>query len=155
MVFGSVAVGARATTSSSGPGISLKSEGISYIAGSKLPAVIVSVMRGGPGLGSIMPAQQDYLQATKASGHGGFRMMVFAPSTIQEAVDYTYKVFDYADRDRNPVMVLVDGCFERELRTVLSISLTAETQEQFNIEMEKLYESLVRERRRGGVLRNG
>jgi len=169
MVFGAAAVGARAMTSSSGPGISLKSEGISYIAGSKLPAVIVSVMRGGPGLGSIMPAQQDYLQATKASGHGGFRMIVFAPSTIQEAVDYTYKAFDYADRDRNPVMVLVDGCLgammepvvlpeyhaasnreedwvldgclEREPRTVLSVSLTAEPQEQFNIEMEKLYES--------------
>lgn len=169
MIFGAAATGARVMTSSSGPGISLKSEGLSYIAGSRLPAVIVSVMRGGPGLGTIMPAQQDYLQATKASGHGGFRMLVFAPSTIQEAVDCTFKAFDYADRDRNPVMVLVDGCLgammepvtlpayqppkkeekdwvldgckDREPRTVLSVCLTGEPQERFNREMEALYDS--------------
>lgn len=110
MVYGAAASGCRAMTSSSGPGISLKSEGISYLAGTQLPAVIVNISRGGPGLGSIQPAQQDYLQATKALGHGGFRVMVFAPATLQEAVDLTYHAWDYAERDRNPVMILMDGC---------------------------------------------
>ena len=85
-------------------------EGISYLAGTQLPAVIVNISRGGPGLGSIQPAQQDYLQATKALGHGGFRVMVFAPATLQEAVDVTYNAWEYAERDRNPVMILMDGC---------------------------------------------
>lgn len=110
MVYGASATGVRAMTSSSGPGISLKSEGISYLSSSKLPALIVNVSRGGPGLGSIQPAQSDYLQATKAMGHGGFRLMVFAPATLQEAVDLTYVSFDYAERDRNPVLLLMDGC---------------------------------------------
>ncbi len=110
MVYGAAASGCRAMTSSSGPGISLKAEGISYLAGTGLPAVIVNISRGGPGLGSIQPAQQDYLQATKALGHGGFRAMVFAPATLQEAVDLTYNAWDYAERDRNPVMILMDGC---------------------------------------------
>lgn len=110
MVYGAAAGGCRSMTSSSGPGISLKSEGISYLAGTKLPAVIVNISRGGPGLGSIQPAQSDYFQATKALGHGGFKVMVFAPSTLQEAVDLTYNAWDYAERDRNPVMILMDGC---------------------------------------------
>ena len=110
MVYGAAASGCRAMTSSSGPGISLKAEGISYLAGTGLPAVIVNISRGGPGLGSIQPAQQDYLQATKALGHGGFRVMVFAPATLQEAVDLTYGAWDFAERDRNPVMILMDGC---------------------------------------------
>ena len=110
MVYGAAAGGCRAMTSSSGPGISLKSEGISYLAGTKLPAVIVNISRGGPGLGSIQPAQSDYYQATKALGHGGFKVMVFAPSTLQEAVDLTYNAWEYAERDRNPVMILMDGC---------------------------------------------
>ena len=110
MVYGAAASGCRAMTSSSGPGISLKAEGISYLAGTQLPAVIVNISRGGPGLGSIQPAQQDYLQATKALGHGGFRVMVFAPATLQEAVDVTYNAWEYAERDRNPVMILMDGC---------------------------------------------
>lgn len=110
MVYGAAATGCRAMTSSSGPGISLKAEGISYLAGTQLPAVIVNISRGGPGLGSIQPAQQDYLQATKALGHGGFRTMVFAPATLQEAVDITYNAWEYAERDRNPVMILMDGC---------------------------------------------
>lgn len=109
MVYGASCAGARAMTSSSSPGISLKAEGISYLAQTKLPAVIANVSRCGPGLGGILPAQSDYLLATKASGHGGFKMIVLAPSTVQEAVDLTYKAFDYADRDRNPVMLLVDG----------------------------------------------
>ncbi len=110
MVYGAAASGCRAMTSSSGPGISLKSEGISYLSSTKLPAVIVNISRGGPGLGSIQPAQSDYLQSTKAMGHGGFRVMVFAPATLQEAVDLTYNAWEYAERDRNPVLILMDGC---------------------------------------------
>lgn len=110
MVYGAAATGKRALTSSSGPGISLKAEGISYLASAQLPAVIVNISRGGPGLGSIQPAQSDYLQATKALGHGGFRAMVFAPATLQEAVDLTYNAWDYAERYRNPVLILMDGC---------------------------------------------
>ena len=110
MVYGAASMGTRAMTSSSGPGISLKTEGISYLASAQLPALIVNISRGGPGLGSIQPAQSDYLQATKALGHGGLHAMVFAPSTVQEAVDLTYDAFEYAERDRNPVMILMDGC---------------------------------------------
>ncbi|MBR2414949.1 MAG: 3-methyl-2-oxobutanoate dehydrogenase subunit VorB [Clostridia bacterium] len=110
MVYGASAAGVRSMTSSSGPGISLKSEGISYLSSTKLPALIVNVSRGGPGLGSIQPAQSDYYQMTKALGHGGFRLMCFAPATLQEAVDLVYHSFDYAERDRNPVIVLLDGC---------------------------------------------
>lgn len=109
MVYGAASAGTRAMTSSSSPGISLKSEGISYCAAARIPMVYCNVARGGPGVGAIQPAQMDYFQATKASGNGGFRMMVFAPSTVQEAVDMTYKAFDYADRDRNPVLILADG----------------------------------------------
>ena len=110
MVYGAAATGTRALTSSSGPGISLKAEGISYLASAQLPAVIVNISRGGPGLGSIQPAQSDYLQATKALGHGGFRAMVFAPATLQEAVELTYNAWEYAERDRGPVLILMDGC---------------------------------------------
>lgn len=109
MVYGAASTGTRSMTSSSSCGISLKSEGISYCASARIPMVYVNVQRGGPGVGAIQPAQQDYNQATKASGNGGFRMMVLAPSTVQEAVDLTYAAFDYADRDRNPVLVLADG----------------------------------------------
>ena len=110
MIYGASAGGARAMTSSSGPGISLKAEGISYLVSANLPALIVNVSRGGPGLGSIQPAQQDYLQATKALGHGGFKLMVWAPATIQEAVDITYDAWEYAERDKRPVFILMDGC---------------------------------------------
>jgi 2-oxoglutarate ferredoxin oxidoreductase subunit alpha len=110
MVYGSAATGTLAMTSSSGPGISLKSEGISSLAGAQLPAVIVNVMRDGPGIGAVQAAQADYLQATKASGHGGFRMIVLAPASVQEAVDLTVKAFEYAERDSNPALILLDGC---------------------------------------------
>ena len=110
MVYGAASSGVRAMTGSSGLGISLKAEGMSYLAGSHLPAVIVSVTRGGPGLGSIQPAQQDYLQVTKALGHGGFKYIVEAPHTVQEAVDLVYDAFELAERDRNPVFVVYDGC---------------------------------------------
>ncbi|OLA46404.1 MAG: 3-methyl-2-oxobutanoate dehydrogenase subunit VorB [Firmicutes bacterium CAG:176_59_8] len=109
MVYGAAQTGTRAMTSSSSCGISLKSEGISFCASARIPMVYCNVQRGGPGIGAIQPAQQDYLQATRASGNGGFRMMVFAPATVQEAVDMTYAAFDYAQRDRNPVLILADG----------------------------------------------
>lgn len=109
MVYGAASAGMRSMTSSSSPGISLKSEGISYCASARIPMVYINVSRGGPGVGSIQPAQMDYFQATKASGNGGFRMRVFAPSTVQEAVDMVYHAFDYADKDRNPVLILSDG----------------------------------------------
>ena len=109
MVYGAAAAGTRSMTSSSSPGIALKSEGISYCAAARVPIVYSNISRGGPGVGAIQPAQQDYFQATKDSGNGGFRMMVLAPSTVQEAVDLTYAAFDYADRDMNPVLILADG----------------------------------------------
>ena len=118
MVYGAAACGVRAMTSSSGPGMSLKAEGISYLAGAKLPAFIAYVTRGGPGLGSIQPAQSDYLHATKALGHGGFRTLVFAPASVQEAADLTYACFDYAERDRLPVVLLMDGCLGALLEQV-------------------------------------
>lgn len=118
MVYGAAAAGVRAMTSSSSPGISLKSEGISYLAGAELPAVIVNVTRGGPGLGSIQAAQMDYLQATKASGHGGFRMLVYAPATVQEAVDYTCKAFQKAEQYQSPVLVCADGCIGAMMEAV-------------------------------------
>lgn len=109
MCFGAAASGARVMTSSSSPGISLKQEGISYLAGAQLPCVIVNVMRGGPGLGNVAPAQADYFQATKGGGHGDYRLLVLAPNSVQEAMDLTSLAFDLADKYRNPVMVLADG----------------------------------------------
>ena len=109
MVYGAAAAGMRAMTSSSSPGISLKQEGISYLIGAELPAVIVNMMRGGPGLGTIQPSQSDYFQATRSPGHGDGHMIVLAPSGIQEAVDLMQDSFDLADRWRTPVMMLADG----------------------------------------------
>jgi 2-oxoglutarate ferredoxin oxidoreductase subunit alpha len=98
MVLGAAAAGVRALTSSSSPGIALKAEGISYIAGCDLPCVILNIQRGGPGLGGIQPSQADYFMATRAPGHGDLRILVFAPSTVQEMVDMTFKAFDLSDR---------------------------------------------------------
>ncbi len=109
MVLGASAAGARAMTSSSSPGISLKQEGISYIAGMQLPAVIINIMRGGPGLGNISPAQSDYFQATRGGGHGDYRTIVLAPASVQEAYDLTRSAFDLADQYRAPAMILGDG----------------------------------------------
>jgi 2-oxoglutarate ferredoxin oxidoreductase subunit alpha len=109
MVYGAVCTGRRAMTSSSSPGISLMMEGISYLAGAELPAVVVSIMRGGPGLGNINPEQADYFQATKGGGHGSYRMIVLAPASVQEMTDLTVLAFDLADKYRNPVMVAADG----------------------------------------------
>ena len=118
MVYGVSAAGCRAMTSSSSPGISLKSEGISYLAGSDLPAVIVNVQRGGPGLGGIQPSQSDYFQATKGGGHGDFRLIVLAPSSVQEMADMTVKAFDLADEYRMPVMLLADGTMGQMMEPV-------------------------------------
>jgi 2-oxoglutarate ferredoxin oxidoreductase subunit alpha len=109
MVYGASLAGVRAMTSSSSPGISLKQEGISYLAACELPAVIVNMSRGGPGLGSISAAQSDYFQATRGGGHGDYRTIVLAPSSVQELADLTHRAFDLADRYRVPVMILGDG----------------------------------------------
>jgi 2-oxoglutarate/2-oxoacid ferredoxin oxidoreductase subunit alpha len=109
MVVGASATGARAMTSSSSPGVSLKQEGISFLSGFQLPAVIVNIMRGGPGMGNIAPAQGDYFQATRGGGHGDYRTPVIAPGSIQEIADLVFVAFDIADRYRTPVMMLGDG----------------------------------------------
>ena len=109
MVYGASLVGARAMTSSSSPGISLKQEGISYLAACELPAVIVNMSRGGPGLGSISASQSDYFQATRGGGHGDYRTIVLAPSSVQELADLTHRAFDLADKYQIPVIILGDG----------------------------------------------
>ena len=170
MVFGASLIGARAMTSSSSPGISLKQEGISYLAGCELPAVIVNVMRGGPGLGNIAPSQSDYFQATKGGGHGDYRQIVLAPATLQETVDLTMLSFDLADKYRMPVMILsdgilgqmmepvilgtrdkgqgtrrdwvLDGCKGREPRVIKSLLLGEGELERFNEKLQKRYEEI-------------
>lgn len=109
MVYGAAAAGVRAMTSSSSPGMSLKQEGISYLAGAELPSVIVNMMRGGPGLGNIAPSQSDYFQATRGGGHGDYHSIVIAPSTVQEAFSFMGLAFDLADVYRSPVIILGDG----------------------------------------------
>jgi 2-oxoglutarate ferredoxin oxidoreductase subunit alpha len=118
MVYGAAGCGKRVMTSSSSPGISLKMEGISYIAGAQLPCVIVNVQRGGPGLGDIQPAQGDYYQATKGGGHGDYRLIVLAPSSVQEFADMASEAFDLADKYRNPVMILADGMLGQMMEPV-------------------------------------
>ena len=118
MVYGAAATGARAMTSSSGPGISLKQEGISYLACAELPCVIVNIQRGGPGLGSIQPGQADYFQATKGGGHGDYHLIVLAPSSVQELVDLTMDAFDLADKYTNPAMILGDGLIGQMMEAV-------------------------------------
>jgi 2-oxoglutarate ferredoxin oxidoreductase subunit alpha len=118
MLFGAAATGKRVFTSSSSPGISLMQEAISYMAGAQLPAVLVNIVRGGPGLGGILPAQSDYFQATKGGGHGDYRVLVLAPSTVQEAVDLMMLAFHLADKYRNPVMILGDGMIGQMMEPV-------------------------------------
>ncbi len=118
MVFGASAAGARTMTSSSSPGISLKQEGISYLAGCELPAVIVNMNRAGPGLGDITPSQSDYFQATRGGGHGDYRTITFGPSSVQELFDFTYLAFDLADKYRNPALILGDGILSRTMEPV-------------------------------------
>ena len=168
MLFGCAAAGKRAMTSSSSPGISLKTECISYMAACDIPAVIVNVQRGGPGLGSIQPSQSDYWQATRAAGHGDFHLIVLAPSTVQEMADFTQLAFDLADKYRNPAMILADGLigqmmeaaeikepttvppekpwavnghnFKRKHNIINSLILDAQKLEELNIERYKKYD---------------
>ena len=118
MVIGVSSCGKRVMTSSSSPGISLKSEGISYLAGCELPALIVNVQRGGPGLGGIQPSQSDYFQATKGGGHGDYKLIVLAPASVQEMVDLTFKGFDLADKYRMQTMILADGTMGQMMEPV-------------------------------------
>ncbi|MCF6462310.1 3-methyl-2-oxobutanoate dehydrogenase subunit VorB [Clostridium sp. Cult1] len=118
MVYGAAGAGVRVMTSSSSPGISLKQEGISYIAGAELPCLIVNIMRGGPGLGSIQPSQTDYFQATRGGGNGDYRLVVLAPANVQELVDLIIEGFDIADQYRNPVMILGDGMIGQMMEPV-------------------------------------
>lgn len=118
MVYGVASTGKRVMTSSSSPGISLKSEGLSYLAGADLPALVVNVQRGGPGLGGIQPSQSDYFQATKGGGHGDFHMIVLAPSSVQEMADLTVKGFDLADKYRMTSMILADGTMGQMMEPV-------------------------------------
>ena len=118
MLYGASGAGCRVFTSSSSPGISLMMEALSYMAGAELPVVIVNIMRGGPGLGGILPSQSDYFQATKGGGHGDYRVLVLAPSTVQEAADLVIDAFDLADKYRNPVLVVGDGLIGQMMEPV-------------------------------------
>ena len=118
MVYGAASTGHRVLTSSSSPGISLKAEGLSYLAGADLPALVINVQRGGPGLGGIQPSQSDYYQATRSAGHGDFHMLVLAPASVQEMADMTVKGFDLADQYRMTVMILADGTMGQMMEPV-------------------------------------
>lgn len=176
MVYGASAAGARVMTSSSSPGISLKTEGISYMIGADLPGVIINVQRGGPGLGGIQPSQSDYWQATRALGHGDGHAIVLAPSTVQEMADLAYLAFDLADDYRTPVMLLADGMLGQMMEPVVlperkgdlpekpwattghgnarphnvvnSLYLTADSLEKLNDERFERYETIKREEQR-------
>lgn len=118
VVYGAAGAGARVLTASSGPGISLMAEGLSYLAGAELPAVIINIMRGGPGLGNTRPAQGDYWQATYGGGHGDYRLVTLAPWSVRENFDFTMLAFELADKYRNPVMILADGMLAQMMETV-------------------------------------
>lgn len=130
MVYGVASAGKRVMTSSSSPGISLKEEGISYLAGADLPAFIVNVQRGGPGLGGIQPSQSDYFQSTRGGGHGDYHIIVLAPSSVQEMADLTVKGFDLADEYRMPAMVLADGTMGQMMEPVTMGSYQPKTVEK-------------------------
>lgn len=119
MVYGAAGAGARVMTSSSSPGISLMQEGISYIASAQLPCLIVNVVRGGPGLGTIQPSQGDYFQATKGGGHGDYHLIVLAPASVQEMADFVYDAFRLAEKYRNPAMILSDGALGQMMEKVI------------------------------------
>ena len=170
MVYGVSSTGHRVMTSSSSPGISLKGEGLSYLAGSDLPALVINVQRGGPGLGGIQPSQSDYFQATKGGAHGDFHMIVLAPASVQEMADLTVKGFELADKYRMTSMILADGTMgqmmepvsleydikpapekpwattgtkmQRAHNIVNSLSLVPEELEKFNIERYKRYDEV-------------
>src|ERR1700758_2793714 len=131
MVYGAASAGVRVMTASSGPGLSLMQEGISYLAGSELPCVIVDVMRGGPGLGNIAPEQSDYFAMVKGGGHGNYRNLVVAPASVQEMADLTMLAFELADKYRNPAVVLTDGFIGQMIETLQNLvnSIYLETDE--------------------------
>ncbi len=169
MVYGGGGAGGRVMTSSSSPGVSLMQEGLSYIASSELPCLVVNVNRGGPGLGTIQPAQGDYFQATKGGGHGDYHLIVLAPASVQEMADFAYLGFDLADKYRNPVMILADGALgqmmekvtfpdydpqqhklpkpwattgktpDRERNFITSLFIQPEKMEQINLTLQKKY----------------
>lgn len=174
MVIGASMAGARAMTSSSSPGISLKQEGISFLAAQELPAVIVNTMRGGPGLGNIAPSQGDYFQATRGGGHGDYRTIVLAPASGQEVADLTRKAFEYADRYQTPVILMgdgmigqmmepvifpdpidlrklppkpwiLDGAKGRPSRVILSLLLDISKEEELNWKLVRKYENIAKE----------
>lgn len=118
MVYGASGAGARVMTSSSSPGMSLKQEGISYLAGSRLPCVIANVMRAGPGLGNITPSQGDYFQSTKGGGHGDYRLICLAPHNVQEMMDFTIKAFDLSDKYRVPALIVTDGMIGQMIEAI-------------------------------------
>jgi len=130
MVYGAAATGMRVMTSSSSPGISLKAEGLSYIAGSDVPAFVVNVQRGGPGLGGIQPSQSDYFQATKGGGHGDYRMIVLAPASVQEMASLTIKGFNLADKYRMTAMILADGTIGQMMEPISFEDAEIETYEK-------------------------
>ena len=130
MVYGAAATGCRVMTSSSSPGISLKSEGLSYIAGSDVPALVVNVQRGGPGLGGIQPSQSDYFQATKGGGHGDYRMIVLAPASVQEMASLTIKGFNLADKYLMTSMILADGTIGQMMEPISFEDAEVETYEK-------------------------
>ncbi len=171
MLYGGAACGKKVMTSSSSPGISLKQEGISYIAGAELPCLILNVVRGGPGLGTIQPGQCDYFQSTKGGGHGDYRLIVLAPASVQEMYDFAKLGFDLAFQYRNPVMVLSDGAIgqmmekvvldeqqprceklydwattgktaNREKNVITSLDLDPVQQEKFNEKLQKKYREI-------------
>ncbi|MCL2608552.1 MAG: 3-methyl-2-oxobutanoate dehydrogenase subunit VorB [Treponema sp.] len=172
MVYGAAAVGVRAMTSSSSPGIALKQEGIGYLCGADLPCLIVSVARGGPGLGGIMPSQGDYFQSTRGGGNGDYYLPVFAPASVQEAWDLVFRAFNVADTYRIPTMVLMDGLLgqmkepmeltpreiakidkswatngnsgRRPRNTITSLNLNAEKLEQQNIRRGKTFAEIIK-----------
>ena len=171
MVYGGAGCGKKVMTSSSSPGISLKQEGITYIAGAELPCLIVNVVRGGPGLGTIQPAQSDYFQATKGGGHGDYHLLVLAPASVQEMADFVELGFDLAFKYRNPVMILSDGAIgqmmekvwlkpqkkrseeilpwattgkptSRPRNIITSLDLDSERQEKFNLKLIAKYREM-------------
>ncbi|MEA1887184.1 MAG: 3-methyl-2-oxobutanoate dehydrogenase subunit VorB [Bacteroidota bacterium] len=171
MVYGGAGCGKKVMTTSSSPGISLMQEGISYIAGAELPCLIVNVVRGGPGLGTIQPSQCDYFQATKGGGHGDYKLIVLAPASVQEVADFVELAFDLAFKYRNPAMILSDGAIgqmmekvwlkpqkerskelpgwattgktpDRERNIITSLDLDSNKQEQFNIKLQKKYKEM-------------
>ena len=174
MVYGAASTGRRVMTSSSGPGISLKAEGISYLAGAELPCLLVNIQRGGPGLGTIQPSQSDYFQSVKGGGHGDYRLLVLAPSSVQEMADFVALGFDLAFKYRNPVLILSDGVIgqmmekvelpefrprkegnepwattgktpDRKHNIITSLNLDALTHERHNIKLQEKYRRMEEE----------